>query len=210
MRPDRHATGPLSARADGAGVRKQALTLTGALQYFLLSSQTVQSCVAGPIGRSSAQRSGVVCRERASRCTCSAPSVFSRWSWFPPVRSTRVKARSVPACPGLIAGVTITAPRPVLPASGTRLTRGQTVSLEIENASTNGQRPLVYQFEGSSDAGFAAGVFRQAGIVPGSDGRTSIQVPGALSAGRTYYWRVQASDGANVGPYSAICKLHGR
>lgn len=111
---------------------------------------------------------------------------------------------STPLSPS-VAGVTIGPPRPVLPASGTRLNREtHPIMLVVENASTTGGLPLSYVFEGSTDAAFAAEVFRQAGVSTGPDGRTGVQVPGPLPAGRTYYWRVRATDGTTLGPYSDV------
>lgn len=103
------------------------------------------------------------------------------------------------------ASASITPPRPVLPAAGARLARdGSPVTLTVENAATNSDKPLTYTFEGSTDAAFAVEVFRQAGIAPGSGGRTSLQVPGQLPAGRTYYWRASATDGSATSPHSEV------
>jgi hypothetical protein len=77
----------------------------------------------------------------------------------------------------------------------------QPVSLVVQNASTNGVRPLSYVFEVAADANFNNKVFVREGITPG-DGRTSLRLPDPLASGRTYYWRAQALDGANTGPYS--------
>jgi hypothetical protein len=74
----------------------------------------------------------------------------------------------------------------------------------VENAATTGELPLSYVFEGSTDAAFTAEVFRQTGVSAGPDGRTGVPVPGPLPAGRTYYWRVRATDGTNMGPYSDV------
>jgi len=107
-----------------------------------------------------------------------------------------------PSVAGPIAGVSISLPKPVQPAAGARLMRSEPVVLTIENASTTGVRPLSYTYEGSTDASFSTQVFRQTGVEPGANGRTSLPVPGPLSAGQTYYWRVQATDGANSSEFS--------
>src|SRR6187402_883374 len=79
------------------------------------------------------------------------------------------------------AGVIITAPRIVQPASGSRLTRdAHPLTLTIENASTSGGRLLSYSYEGSADPTFAEQVFKQDGVAPGGNGRTSVDVPGPL------------------------------
>ncbi len=41
----------------------------------------------------------------------------------------------------------------------------------------------------------------------GSNGRTVYKVPAPLAAGFTYFWRVRALDGANVGPYSPVASF---
>ena len=78
----------------------------------------------------------------------------------------------------------------------------QPVTLVVENAATNGQRPLSYVFEVATDADFANKVLSRTGITPG-DGRTTMRLPDPLATGRSYYWRARAEDGANTGPYSA-------
>lgn len=108
-----------------------------------------------------------------------------------------------PTIAGPIEGVVISPPKPVQPAAGSRLMRSEPVTLTIENATSNGVRPVSYTYEGSTDPAFATHVFRQTDVTPGTNGRTSLQVPGPLTAGQTYYWRVQATDGANSSEFSA-------
>lgn len=99
----------------------------------------------------------------------------------------------------------ITMPIPVLPATGARLERAaHPVSLTVENAATTSNKPLTYLFEGATDAGFTTDVFRQAGIASGQNGRTSIEIPGPLPTGRTFYWRARATDGTTEGPFSSV------
>jgi hypothetical protein len=109
-----------------------------------------------------------------------------------------------PTVAGPIPGVNITAPAPVQPAQGARVSVGQQpVTLTVTNASTTGVRPLNYLFEVASDAGFTNAVFMRTGMAPGS-GETSLTLPTPLATGQTYYWHSRAQDGANTGPYSAI------
>ena len=61
-------------------------------------------------------------------------------------------------------------------------------------------RPLAYTFEVASDNAFASKVFARSAVPPGGDGKTSV-VLDKLGIGRTYYWRVRAEDGANIGPF---------
>jgi hypothetical protein len=109
-----------------------------------------------------------------------------------------------PSVAGPIAGVEISAPKPLEPASGWQMAGDkQPLTLLIENASSTGQRPLNYLVEIASDAAFANKVFSRDNVQPGSGGRTTLTLPAALASGRAYYWRAKAQDGANSGPYSA-------
>jgi hypothetical protein len=106
---------------------------------------------------------------------------------------------------GPIPGINITAPVVMTPTSGTKIAVDkQPITLTVNNASTNGVRPLTYLFEVATDANFATKVFALDGITPG-DGQTSVKLPAALATGRTYYWHARAQDGANTGAFmSAI------
>jgi hypothetical protein len=109
-----------------------------------------------------------------------------------------------PSVAGPIPGVEITAPKPLEPGVGwTVESEKQPVTLLIENASSTGVRPLNYLVEVALDSGFGNKVFSRDGIAPGDGGRTSVRLPEALPADRTYYWRARAQDGANTGPYSS-------
>jgi hypothetical protein len=105
---------------------------------------------------------------------------------------------------GPIPGVNITTPKVVEPQSGAKIpVDKQPITLTVENAATNGVRPLYYTFEIATDAGFANKVFTRQNVAPG-EGRTSLRLPDALATERTYFWRAQALDGANTGmPTSA-------
>jgi hypothetical protein len=109
-----------------------------------------------------------------------------------------------PSIAGPIAGVEITPPRAVEPAQGSKYRESQQpIRLLVENASTNGVRPLYYTFEVAADSEFQTKMFARAQVPPGADGRTSVQVD-RLELGRTYYWRARAEDGANTGPFVAV------
>ncbi|MEP7307118.1 MAG: hypothetical protein ABJA98_16520 [Acidobacteriota bacterium] len=108
-----------------------------------------------------------------------------------------------PTIAGPIPGVAITAPTPIEPNSTKVAVDKQPVTLLLENAATSGPRPLSYVFEVATDAGFTNKVFMREGVAPGENGRTTLRLPDPLAAGRTYYWRGHAEDGANVGPYSS-------
>ncbi|MGH9382972.1 MAG: hypothetical protein ACRD2N_01570 [Vicinamibacterales bacterium] len=110
-----------------------------------------------------------------------------------------------PSVAGPIPGVSITAPRPLEPFSGSELVaEGQLVSLLIENAGTSGPRSLWMQIEMAADASFQQVLHQADRVDLGANGRTTYRLPSPLAAGHTYYWRVRALDGANTGPYSAV------
>ena len=106
-----------------------------------------------------------------------------------------------PSVAGPIPGVNITSPRSLEPVGGSRIEfEKQPITLSVENATTNGVRPLSYAFEVAGDAQFATKVFSQAGIQPGT-AKTSVVLP-QLPTGKTYFWRALAQDGANTGTYT--------
>src|SRR5262245_10578409 len=105
-----------------------------------------------------------------------------------------------PSVAGPIPGVEISAPKILEPAAGTKIAVDkQPVTLLIENAATNGVRPLYYTFEVATDSNFSNKVFSREQVAPGDAGRTSLRLPDPLQTGRTYYWRARAADGANTG-----------
>src|SRR5712671_3291842 len=108
-----------------------------------------------------------------------------------------------PSVAGPIPGVNITAPKMLEPIAGQRIAvERQPVTLLIENAGTNGVRPLTYSFDIATDANFNTKVFSRDGIAPGDGGRTSLRLSDQLQTGRAYFWRTRAVDGANEGPYA--------
>jgi hypothetical protein len=109
-----------------------------------------------------------------------------------------------PTVAGPIPGVDITAPKILEPGSGDRIpVDRQPITLLIENAGTNGVRPLWYDFEIATDVGFTTTVFSREKVTPGEGGRTSLRLPDALATGRSYFWRARAADGANSGSFTA-------
>jgi hypothetical protein len=108
-----------------------------------------------------------------------------------------------PVIAGPIAGVTITPPRMLEPTNGrTILDTEQPVVLMVGNSTTTGVRPYTMRFEIASDAGFSSMVVRREGVPPG-ESSTRLVVGDRLPAGRTYYWRAQADDGANKSDWSS-------
>jgi hypothetical protein len=105
-----------------------------------------------------------------------------------------------PSVAGPIAGVEISAPRAAEPAQGAKVKASQQpIRLMVENANTNGVRPLSYTFEVASDNTFQSQVYARSKVTPGS-GTTAIMLE-PLVIGKGYYWRARAEDGANAGPY---------
>jgi hypothetical protein len=109
-----------------------------------------------------------------------------------------------PAVAGPIAGVVISHPNLLEPGQNWELrSKDQPIILLVQNADTNGNRPLTYSFDIAADSEFKNIVFARAGVAPGTDGFTRLQLPDKLAAG-TYWWRTRAQDGANSGPYSPV------
>ena len=109
-----------------------------------------------------------------------------------------------PTVAGPIPGVNISPPKLLEPGSGWQLKADkQPLTLLLENASTNGVRPLSYVFEVATDAGFQKKTLSRSGVSQGSGGRTSLKLTSELPTGKTYYWRARAEDGANTGAFSA-------
>lgn len=108
-----------------------------------------------------------------------------------------------PSVAGPIAGVEITAPALLEPAQGIKYKESQQpIKLVIQNATTNGVRPITYTFEIATDSTFGTKVFARASVPPGEGGKTSVQAD-RLDVGRAYYWRARADDGANASQYSS-------
>jgi hypothetical protein len=108
-----------------------------------------------------------------------------------------------PTVAGPIPGVNITQPKLLEPGSGWEVNADkQPLTLLIENASSNGVRPLSYLFEVATDPNFRSKVLSKGGVAPGPGGRTSLRLASKLPANKTYYWHARAQDGANTGAFS--------
>ena len=106
---------------------------------------------------------------------------------------------TAPTVAGPIPGVNISAPILLEPSQGFKFKENeQPIRLVIQNATTNGVRPLSYTFEVASDTAFATKVFSRSNVAPGDGGKTTVQID-KLEIGRSYYWRAWAADGANTG-----------
>jgi hypothetical protein len=114
-----------------------------------------------------------------------------------------------PTVAGPIPGVSIGMPVPLDPKDGRNIEfANQPVTLVIQNAPTNGERPLNYLFEVAADVNFNNKIFVRENIQPGADGRTSLRLSDALATGRSYFWRARAQDGANTGLYSGFAHFN--
>ncbi|HET7620021.1 MAG TPA: hypothetical protein VF159_13065 [Gemmatimonadaceae bacterium] len=106
-----------------------------------------------------------------------------------------------PTVAGPIPGVNITAPTLIQPSQGFKYKDSeQPIKLVVQNATSNGVRPLYYTFEVATDKSFSKKLFSRTHVAPGANGRTSVQID-RLDDGRTYYWRARAEDGANTGGF---------
>lgn len=117
---------------------------------------------------------------------------------------TRSSSPLSPLIAGPLAGVNITQPVLLEPEVNRKFKPAQQpITLLIENPSSNSPRPFTLRIELSADTQFSTAIASRDGLTPGTNGRTAFQIPDALPAGRIYYWRVRAEDGANTGEYSA-------
>src|SRR4029079_6974055 len=108
-----------------------------------------------------------------------------------------------PSVAGPIPGVNITAPKLIDPVQGfTYKESQQPIKLVIENATSNGVRPVTYMFEVATDSSFTTKVYARSGVPPGDGKRTSGQID-RLELGRRYYWRAKADDGATASQFSS-------
>src|SRR4029079_18050831 len=108
-----------------------------------------------------------------------------------------------PSVAGPIPGVNITAPKLIDPVQGFKYKESQQpIKLVIENATSNGVRPVTYMFEVATDSSFTTKVYARSGVPPGDGNRTSVQID-RLDLGRAYYWRARADDGANASEFAS-------
>jgi len=113
-------------------------------------------------------------------------------------QTSKSSTPTAPTVAGPIAGVSISAPALLEPSQGFKFKESeQPIRLVVQNATSNGARPLTYTFEVAIDSGFSVKVFSRASVAPG-DGKTTVTID-KLEIGRSYYWRAWADDGANTG-----------
>src|SRR4026207_147596 len=82
-------------------------------------------------------------------------------------QTSKSETPTAPTVAGPIPGVNISAPAPLEPAQGFKFKESQQpIRLVVQNATTNGVRPLTYPFEVASDSGFTTKVFGRSGVEP--------------------------------------------
>jgi len=94
------------------------------------------------------------------------------------------------------------APTPVSPINGERLTQGEPITLVVTNSTMPhaSEVPLTYKFEVYDEGGRKVYASRN---IHGGSGTTSHIVTEALDGDLTYTWQARAEYQATVGPFSA-------
>lgn len=116
---------------------------------------------------------------------------------------TKSESPLSPSLAGPIAGVVISAPAPMVPAAGQKIKdTEQPLTLTFSNADSNSVRPFTLSLQIAVDAAFSTIVYSQNGIAPAAAGPNKILLPARLQAGRQYFWRTKADDGANASDWS--------
>jgi hypothetical protein len=83
----------------------------------------------------------------------------------------------------------------------------QPITLTVKNASTNGVRPLTYEFQVAGDSSFSTALFAKTNIPPGDNGQTSALLSDKLGSPGDYFWRARAQDGANTGAWTSAIQF---
>jgi hypothetical protein len=97
--------------------------------------------------------------------------------------------------------VRIETPVPLSPVRRDVIT-GTQPTLVVQNTAVTGTQNVMYRFEVAADAGF--GQLLAVWSVPRSGGERTEVTGSPLAPGTEYYWRVNASDGSFVAPYSIV------
>ena len=102
-------------------------------------------------------------------------------------------------------GVAFTPPKALEPAANQEIRdRDQPFNVAIENAISTSPRPFQMRMQIATDSNFSSVVWSRDGIEPAEGGQTKFRMPERLQAGRQYYWRVMADDGANQSSWSDV------
>jgi hypothetical protein len=114
---------------------------------------------------------------------------------------TKPTSTAAPAEADAVTG-SVTVPQAVSPAANAQIRNvDQPVTLVVANAvATRGTN--AYDFEVSTDTGFATKVATKTGVAEGAGGRTTIALD-RLTPNADYYWHARAQAGGTAGPFTA-------
>jgi len=114
---------------------------------------------------------------------------------------TKPTSTAAPAEADAVTG-SVTVPQAVSPAANAQIRNvDQPVTLVVANAvATKGTN--AYDFEVSTDTGFATKVATKTGVAEGAGGRTTITLD-RLTPNADYYWHARAQAGGTAGPFTA-------
>lgn len=101
-----------------------------------------------------------------------------------------------------VPGVTVTAPTPLSPASGSEV-RDDQPTLAVSNATVSDGSVPTYSFQVATDAGFTTLAAQTQGVAQNPSGQTSWRVDLVLE-NRQYFWRARARAGSVDGAYSPV------
>jgi hypothetical protein len=123
---------------------------------------------------------------------------------------------ATPLAPSETNDIGLTAPSIDSPSDNGQLnTLRPTLTVNNATASESGARSYEFQIADNSGFTLTAGrtstvAYSQAGIPEGSNGKTSLTVPGDLLPTTTYYWRARALQGSAIGPWSQTSRFRTR
>ncbi|OLE82363.1 MAG: hypothetical protein AUF76_09735 [Acidobacteria bacterium 13_1_20CM_2_65_9] len=115
---------------------------------------------------------------------------------------TKPTSTAAPAEADAVTG-SVTVPQAVSPAANAQIRNvDQPVTLVVANAvATRGTN--AYDFEVSTDTGFATKVATKTGVAEGAGGRTTITLD-RLTPNADYYWHARAQAGGTAGPFTPL------
>jgi hypothetical protein len=112
-----------------------------------------------------------------------------------------------PQVAGPMQGIGISAPQPISPGGGTKIEdQSQPLSLVVLNPDTNSPRSIELSVQVAGDGGFGNIIYQRQGVAPAPGDRTIFQLD-RLPAGRVYFWRSRADDGANDSGWGATASF---
>ncbi|HEY7270447.1 MAG TPA: hypothetical protein VH951_11520 [Dehalococcoidia bacterium] len=133
-------------------------------------------------------------------CVIALAAACSKQSTSPTAPTTAAVASSNATGDGTT--LKVSAPTPVSPINGVKITQGDNVVLTINNSSATyaGNIPLRYEFAVINGGGEQVFVGQNAAGAT----QTSVQVTATLDAETQYQWHARAFYGDHVGPWSAF------